>query len=252
MAIAIITGASSGMGEDFCRLLDAKGLDSLWLVARRKENLESIASSLKTPCSVFPVDLSDRSQTEAFIEHIRESSPDIRYLVNCAGFGKFGMTWELSPELTRSMIDLNVNALVSLTCACIPFMKSGSHIIELCSLSAYIGLYDLNVYASSKAFVRHFCTGLREELRDKGISVTEVSPGWVKTDFLEITMTENKVPSKVFRGAVSKEDVVSKALRDADKGKRRSVCGFTNRVIVFVSAFCPNFGPMIWKGQFKS
>jgi len=251
MSIAIVTGASSGMGEEFCKALDSKGLDNLWLVARRKENLEAIASKLKTPCSIFPVDLTDRQQIDGFIDQINTSQPDIRYLVNCAGFGKFGKTWELSPDLTRSMIDLNVNALVSLTSACIPYMKRGSHIIELCSASAYVALYDLNVYASTKAFVRHFCNGLRGELKDRGISVTEVSPGWVKTDFIDITMTEQKVPEKIFKGAVTKEDVVAQAMDAADKGKKRSVCGFGNKMIVRIADHCPNLAANIWKGQFK-
>ena len=148
------------------------------------------------------------------------------------------------------MIDVNVTALVSITDACIPFMVKGGHIIELCSASAYISMFNLNVYASTKSFVSHFCNGLRNELLEKHISVTEVSPGWVQTEFIDISVSENKVPQKVFNGAVSKEDVVDHALKAADKGKRRSVCGMRNKLIVSISTHFPNFAAKMWMRQF--
>ena len=104
--VAIITGASSGMGAEFCRRLDAYNLDSIWLIARRKDKLDEVASSLKTPTKIITTDLTDPSQIASVKEIIDSEKPDIGYLVNCAGFGKFGMTWELSPELTKSMIDI--------------------------------------------------------------------------------------------------------------------------------------------------
>ena len=248
--IAIVTGASSGMGAEFCRRLDAYNLDSIWLIARRKDKLDEVASSLNTSSRVFDLDLTDRSHIDKLRQVVESESPDIQYLVNCAGFGKFGMTWELPPDVTRSMIDLNVTALVEVTSICVPHMKVGSHIIELDSLSAYVPLYDLNVYASTKAFVRHFCTGLRTELKDRGISVTEVSPGWVRTDFIDISITESEVPKKVFNSTVSKEDVVDAALKAADKGKRRSVCGFSSKCVTIIGPLLHNFGARVWRGQF--
>ena len=251
MPLAIITGASSGIGEEFARRLDSYDLDCIWLVARRTDRLENLASQLKTPCRIFSVDLIDRKQLDSFISTIQSESPSISYLVNCAGFGKFGMTWELPLETTRGMIDLNVTALVSITSACVPFMAEGGHIIELDSLSAYIGMYDLNVYASTKAFVKHFCTGLRKELEPRKISVTEVSPGWVRTDFIDITLTESKVPERVFKDTVTKEDVVDQALKAADKGKARSICGWKNRGSAILATHFPNFGAKVWRGYFR-
>ena len=251
MSIAIITGASSGIGEEFARRIDSYGLESIWIIARRKDRLEGLASQLKTPTRIFSIDLTDRSQLNSFISVIDEEKPPIQYLINCAGFGKFGMTWELSQETTRSMIDLNVTALVSVTSACVPYMQDGGHIIELDSLSAYIPMYDLNVYASTKAFVKHFCTGLRKELEPRKISVTEVSPGWVRTDFIDISVSENKVPQRVFRSTVSKEDVVDKALKAAVRGKARSICGFKNRATASLATHFPNVGANTWKGFFR-
>ena len=248
--IAIVTGASSGMGEEFCRRLDSKGLDSIWLVARRRELMESIAETLHTSTRIFAMDLTDRSCIDSLIDTIEKEGPNIRYLVNCAGFGKFGMTWELPRETTRSMIDLNVCATVDITNGCIPFMEKGGHIIELDSASAYISMYYLNIYASTKAFVRHYCNALRLELKDRGISVTEVSPGWVKTEFINITISENDVPPKVFNGTVKKEDVVEKAMIAADKGKKRSVCGIRNKLIVSIAYHFPGLASRLWKGFF--
>ncbi len=250
MAIAIITGASSGMGEEFCRSLDLLGLDCIWLVARRHDRLADVATSLKTPARIFSIDLTDRDQIDSFSKQIINESPIIEYLVNCAGFGKFGMTWDIPLEVTRSMIDLNVTSLVTLTNVCVPFMKDGGHIIELCSASAYIALYDLNVYASSKAFVRHYCNGLRAELKSRNISVTEVSPGWVRTDFIDVAVDKEDVPKRVFKGSVKKENVVKDAMRCAQKGKRRSVCGFRNKAIVALSTHFPNFAASFWRRQF--
>ena len=251
MSVAIVTGASSGMGAEFCRRLDALNLDSIWLIARRKDLLDDIAASLKTSTRVISADLTDRAELDSIRALIDAEKPEINFLVNCAGFGKFGMTWELPKEQTRAMIDLNVIALVEMTNICIPYMKRGSHIIELCSESAYLPLYDLNVYASTKAFVRHFCNALRIELKDRGITVTEVSPGWVRTDFIDITLTESDVPKKVFNNTVSKEEVVEAALKAAIKGKKRSVCGFTNKLIVFMCTHFPGIGERVWKGQFN-
>ena len=201
MSIAIVTGASSGIGAEFCRRLDEKGLDCIWMIARRTELLQNISSTLDTPTRIFSVDLSDRESLSSFNSLIEKEGPSISYLVNCAGLGKFGKTWEISDESTLSMIDLNITALVEITRTCIPFMKKGGHIIEFCSESAYIPLYELNVYASTKAFVRHFCGGLRHELKDREVSVTEVSPGWVQTDFIEKSMSENNAPKKIGRAS---------------------------------------------------
>jgi hypothetical protein len=185
-----------------------------------------------------------------FNKVLSDEKPGIKYLINCAGFGKFGMTWELPKDVTRSMIDLNVVALVDITDSCIPYIVEGGHIIELCSAASYIPMYDLNVYASTKAFVRHYCNGLRIELRPRMISVTEVSPGWVCTEFIDVTRTENPVPDRLFKSTVSKEDVVDKALAAAKKGKKRSVCGFKNRCIVAIAAHFPNFAARFWANQF--
>ena len=251
MKIAIVTGASSGMGEEFCRHLDSRSLDSIWVIARRADRLQSLADNLSTDCRVIPMDLTSIGALEELRGIIDSVNPDIRYLVNCAGFGKFGYSWEIPPEQTRSMIDLNVKALVDITSMCIPHMSNGSRIIQLCSASAYISLYKLNVYASTKAFVRSYCGGLRHEVENLRITVTEVSPGWVDTDFIGISKESDSVPDKVFSHILSKEQVVSKAMADAEKGKRRSVSGAFYRFQVAISTHFPEMASKVWKGYFN-
>lgn len=244
MRAAIVTGASSGIGEEFCRALDGMGLDSIWAVARRADRLETLAGKLDTPCLVITADLSTAEGVDSLLRIIDSESPDIAYLVNCAGFGRFGKTSEMDREDIRGMISLNCTALSVITSRCIRHMSPGAHIVEVCSASAYLPLRDLNVYSATKAYVRSFCNGLRRELEGSGISILEVSPGWVRTDFIDESMGSESVPAKVFKHTVSKEDVVRQAM--SDLGRKRSVCGGYNRLQVFVCTHLPRLATVLW------
>lgn len=246
MRVAIVTGASSGIGAEFCRALDDKGLDQLWLVARRADRLEKISETLSTPCRIIQADLTTDDGIKTVTDEIVRENPDIRYLVNSAGFGRFGDTWEIGSDDTSGMISVNVTALVEITRSSIPFMKNGSSIVQVCSASAYLPLPELNVYSASKAFVKRFCDALRIELRGKGISILEVSPGWVKTDFIQVSVSNRKVPDRVFKHTVTKEQVVSQAMSDLSNGRKRSVCGTYNRLQVFVCSHMPSIAMRIW------
>lgn len=251
MRVAIVTGASSGMGEEFCKQLDRKGLDSIWIIARRADRLEALSNNLSTDCRIISADLTDRSELDRIRTELESAAPDVRYLINCAGFGKFGNSWDIPIEDSRAMIDLNITALVEMSNMCVPFMSDGSRIIELCSASAYQSLYKLNVYASTKAFVKSYCGGLRKEVERKGITVTEVSPGWVDTDFIRISKTTDAVPDKVFKHLLSKEDVVSKAMIDAEKGKKKSVSGSFYRFQIFLATHLSNMVSHVWRSYFN-
>lgn len=249
MSIAVVTGASSGMGAVFCHSLDAEGLDSVWIVARSAGKLEALSDELATPCRIITADLSTSSGVDSLLSILDSEKPDIRYLVNCAGAGRFGNSWEIPVKETRSMIGLNISALVDITNHCVPYMKKGSSIIEVCSASAYLPLKELNVYAASKAFVHAYTEGLRLEVKSLGIRVLEVSPGWVETDFIQKTMETTKVPSKVFKHTVTKEQVVTQAMADLSAGKKRSICGPYNRFQVFCCVHFPWLASRIWNGS---
>ena len=244
--IGIVTGASSGIGAEFCRALDSKGLECIWLIARRADRLEELSESLATPCRVITADLSTSEGIGKVTHAVEDERPVISFLINCAGFGRFGKTWEVSSEDTSSMVSVNITALVEITRACIPFMRSGSSVIEVCSASAYMPLPELNVYSATKAFVRNFCDALRIELKGTGISVLEVSPGWVETDFIQLSVSGERVPERVFKHTVTKEDVVEQAMDALRKGRRRSVCGGYNKLQVFVCRHLPSIAVRVW------
>lgn len=249
MRVAIVTGASSGIGEEFCRALDDKGLDSIWAVARRSDRLEELAGRLSTPCLAIAADLSTDEGVDRLLDLVESEKPEIGYLVNCAGFGRFGDTAGMAREDIRGMLSLNCTALSVITSACIPHMGRGSHIIEVCSASAYLPLRELNVYSATKAYVRSFCNGLRRELTGSGISVLEVSPGWVRTDFIEISERNQSVPAAVFKHTVTREQVVGQAM--SDLGKKRSVCGGYNRLQVFVCTHLPRLATIVWERSLR-
>lgn len=251
MSIAIVTGASSGLGAEFCRRLDSLGLDCIWLVARRADRLEAVASGLKTPSITISADLSTEEGLSLIRDRLSESGPEIMYLFNCAGFGRFGTTWGIDAEQTRSMIDLNITSLVEISSMCIPFMKGGSTIVEICSASAYLSLYRLNVYASTKAFVRSFCKGLRYELSAAGINVLEVSPGWIDTDFISLSTSGSEVPPKVFKHLLTVDQVVDRTMRDLGKGRRRSIPGLYYRFQIALCSHFPGIAERVWLGYFR-
>ena len=251
MRIAIVTGASSGIGEEFCHALDSEGLDSIWMIARRADRMEALSESLQTPCRIIEADLSESSGVDRLRQLIESDRPEILFVVNSAGFGRFGDSWNIPSDVSRDMISLNCSALVDVTCMCIPYMPARSSIIEVCSASAYLPLRSLNVYSATKAFVRSFCNGLRRELDGKGIRVLEVSPGWVSTDFIPGS-GGYAVPSGVFRHTVTREEVVAQAMRDLANDRKRSLCGRYDRMQVWMCTHFPSLATIIWERSLGS
>ena len=165
MDIAIITGASSGMGRQF--VLQAAAMehyDEIWVIARREERLEELAQMTKTPLRILALDLKESDSLSQIKKMLEERKPLVRLLVNAAGFGKFGPTAGLSDEEVSDMVQLNVYALAVLTKAVLPYMKSGGRIIQMASVAAFQPLPDMNIYAASKAFVLSFSRALGREL----------------------------------------------------------------------------------------
>lgn len=182
--IAVVTGASSGLGLEFARQIDARGeVDEIWLVARNEQKLDEVVKQLHTPSIAVPADLSNPTHVAAVAQKVAEDHLTVRYLVNAAGFGRFGAWHDISEEDAEGMIDLDCRGLVSMTRACLPSMERGSHIIEVASAAAFVPLPYMNVYAACKAFVLRYTRALRWELRGTGITVTALCPAWVKTGF---------------------------------------------------------------------
>lgn len=217
MKIAIVTGASSGLGRAFVRRLDALGgLDEIWGVARRAGRMEELAGELRTPLRAIPLDLTEPESAERLQDLLEREAPDVRVLVNAAGFGKFGTYADMTLSETRDMIDLNCRAAVALTAVAIPYMRRGARILEICSSASFQPLPGLNVYAAGKAFLLHYSRGLRWEVAPRGIRVTAVCPGWIKTEFMAVARdTKNGKTVRHFPFALRPETVARRALRDS-------------------------------------
>jgi len=191
MKTAIITGASSGLGAEFVRLLTAAfpEIESLWLIARRRERLEQLAAeyggSLKD-VRVLPLDLCDESSFKVLRFELETHKPDICLLVNNAGCGYLGNVGELDTDKQTRMTKLNVTAMTAVTSLALPYMSRGGRIINVSSIASFCPNARMTVYSSTKAYVSSFTRGLSEEQRRRGVHVTAVCPGPMDTEFLEV------------------------------------------------------------------
>lgn len=226
--IAIVTGASSGMGREFVRQLPYfyHNLDEIWIIARREEKLAALAHGSAVPCRIFAGDLC-KGEIYQKLEHaLKEETPDIRMLVNAAGFGKVGVVKKIAhrePSAQTAMIDLNCRALTRMTLICLPYLRLGSRVVNLASAAAFCPQPSFAVYAATKSYVLSFSRALGAELKRTGIYVTAVCPGPVATEFFDVS---GKLPNKWKDAVMAKPDrVVKKALLDVRKKKEISVYG---------------------------
>lgn len=181
MRIAIITGASSGVGARFARELDKReDIEEFWLIARRKERLSKLCGELATPSLILPYDLCDLTSFDEIGAFLEAEKPEVGILVNSSGSCHIGDYESISISDEASMIDLNCRALVLMTKLALPYMKRGGRIIEIGSTAGFQPFPYLNVYAASKAFVYRYSRALNFELRKSGIKVTVVCPYWIK------------------------------------------------------------------------
>lgn len=237
MKIAVVTGASSGMGKEFAYQIDRKygKLDEIWLIARRKERLMELEKELHMPARVFAMDMTDDSDMEAFADCLKENNPDIKLLVNCAGYGKIGRFDEIDIYEQTGMIDLNCKALTLFTGICLPYVSTHSRIINAASAAAFSPQPGFNVYAATKAYVLSFSRALNAELRSRKVTVTAICPGPVDTEFFDIAGSKGMKlkcsdPAKV----------VTKAIKDAALGNEISVYGVTMKVAEAAAKILPH------------
>lgn len=254
MNIAVVTGASSGMGREFVRQIDSMGFDEIWGIALEENLLDEVKKECKTKFRCFALDLTQSTSIKKYQTALEEEKPNVQWLMNCSGFGKFGRYDEIPLAATLNMIDLNCRALVEMTETTLPFMTEGARIVEIASLAAFQPTPYLNVYAASKAFVLSYARALNVELKSRKISVTCMCPFWTKTAFFkraEDTNAKNKVVTK-YVAMYDPKDVVKKAIKDATKRKELSICGFISRSQVrFVKMLHPKLIMKIWVKQQK-
>ena len=189
MKTAIVTGASTGLGREFVRqLADVfPEVECYWLIARRADRLEELAKSLPDKqVECLSMDLCDTMSFMALQEKLSAQQPEVVLLVNNAGCGYLGNIGEVDTASQTRMIDLNLRALTAVTNITVPFMAPGGCILNVSSIASFCPNPRMTVYSSSKAYVSSFTVGLAEELKPKGITVTAVCPGPMKTEFLDV------------------------------------------------------------------
>ena len=251
--IAVITGASSGMGREFVKALDRQQkFDEIWVIARRRDRLEALASEVNAPIRPLALDLSKQGDIGVYADLLSHEKPHVSVLVNAAGFGKFKAFAELSLDEQLAMIDLNDKALVAMTYHTLPYMTEGDCIYQLGSLSSFQPVPYINVYGASKAFVLSFSRALNVELKKqkRGIKVMAVCPGWVRTDFFERAVVDDTIT--YYNKYFTPQEVVERALKDMKRGRDVSVCGASIRAQVTLTKLLPHGIVMeIWCKQQK-
>nr|WP_246387013.1 SDR family NAD(P)-dependent oxidoreductase [Litorivivens lipolytica] len=233
----MVTGASSGLGAEFCRQL-APRCRKMILVGRRRELLDEVAASLQAQgleTVVIAEDLTTELGVTEVVEKIRQQGP-VTILVNNAGFGTYGSFVETDFDLQQKMVDLHISTTLRLTRAVIPFMKEagGGAIINLSSLGAFFHMKDCAVYGASKLFLNSFSESLQQEVASDNIRLQALCPGFTHTDFHgrdEFTgFDKSATPESMW---MSVDAVVSESLQALDDGGPVVfVAGENNRALV--------------------
>lgn len=235
--VALVTGASAGLGVDFARQLSKRG-HRLVLAARRRERLDQLAAELGNARAVA-IDLSETNAAAKLMADIEANGEAVDLLVNNAGFGLIGKFAELDPKRLRQMIDLNVGTLTDLCRAVVPEMiarKSGG-IINVASTAAFQPGPKMAVYFATKAFVLSLTEALHEELKPHGIHVTCLCPGPTRTEFGDVAgFGGNRMFDKV---AMDSPAVVSAGLNGLDKNRAVVVPGILNKLGAASTRFAP-------------
>lgn len=231
MSLAIITGASSGMGREFAKQMHEKyGVSEFWFIARRRENMEALRDELGVSARIITADLSTPEGLEAVRTALNEEKPEVDYLVNAAGFGTFGAFDELDESVIAGMIDLNVKASVLITHMVVPFMKRGGRIVTLGSGSCFTPLPYFNAYSSGKVFILHYTKSLNFELKRYGIRATCFCPGWVETEFLPKSLASGNPHPKRMSPLLRCDKVVATCLKAVKRGKTMCVTGLYTKL----------------------
>jgi short-subunit dehydrogenase len=237
-ARALVTGASSGIGEAYARTLAGRGT-ALVLVARREDRLEALAKELDVDAQVLAADLADPDDLRRAEARVAATADPVDLLVNNAGFGTTGPFATLDVAREEEEIRLNVLALVRLCRAALPGMVDRKHggIVNVSSLAAFQPDPGNATYGATKAFVLSFSEALAEELRKTGVRVQALCPGYTRTEFQTTAEYEtSRVPKAVWQRP---EQVVDASLAALDKNKVLCIPGPHNKVAAVGSGFLP-------------
>lgn len=238
MKIAVITGASSGMGREFVYAIDREfSLDEIWVIARREERLKEFEKECRAKVRPIALDLALGESYVAYQALLKEVKPEIQVLVNAAGCGLFGEFMRMDLNKQLDIIDLNTKGLTAITHISIPYMPQDSHLLNLASNSSWQPVPYINVYGSSKAYVMNFSRALGVELKSRKIHVMAVAPGWIKTEFFDHAVNDDTI--KYYDRFYTAKQVVDRAMKDLRKKKAVSIMGFPVRMQVRLVKLLP-------------
>ena len=235
--VALITGASAGLGVEFARQLSKRG-HRVVLAARRKDRLEALANELGNARAIA-IDLSKSGSAAKLLADLEAAGEQVEILVNNAGFGLIGRFAELNAKRERQMIDLNVGTLTDLCRELAPAMikrKSGG-ILNVASTAAFQPGPNMAVYFATKAYVLSFTEALHEELKPHGVHVSALCPGPTRTEFGEVAgFGGNGMFERV---AMESPEVVAAGLDGLDRNRAVVVPGLTNKIGALSTRFAP-------------
>jgi short-subunit dehydrogenase len=240
--VAIVTGASSGIGADIARELARRGHE-LVLIARSGENLTSMSAELGTETHVLPLDLTDRAARAGLLPELESRGLTPQILVNNAGFSTIGPVHRDDPEDQLDMVELDVVAVADLCCRLLPGMvdRGRGAVLNVASTAAFQPLPGMAGYAASKSFVLSYTRSLHAELKSTGVTVTALCPGPVHTGFADAAgfseeEADNLLPSAMY---VPPHEVAAAAVEGLDRGTLVVIPGLANRAGALLAHLTP-------------
>lgn len=243
MNIAVITGASSGLGIEYLKQIceNYPYIQQYWIIARRKERLEQIAKGYPDK-NIVPIalDLTEYESYKLFDEMLQKADANIKILVNNAGYGVLGDLRESDPFKQSGMVDLNCRALTAITAIALKYMEKGSFIVNVCSIASFCPNPRMSVYSSTKAYVKSFSRSVRFENRKNGINVLATCPGPMNTEFLDVAGIKGN--SKTFDTLPYSDPVkvAKNSLKMAEKGSAFYTPGIFYKVYRLLTKIIPH------------
>ena len=254
--VIVVSGASSGMGKEFLlQILEKeKDIDEVWAIARREDRLKELKKEVSDKIIPLKLDLTNEEDLLKYKNKLEKEKPNIIILANCAGFGIFDHSENISTPLKLNMIDLNVKAPVSMIDYSLPYMKEGSKIMNICSCAGFQPIPYINDYAATKSYLLSYSRALNKELKYRKIHVLAVTPFWTKTEFFDRAIDEDKKKVVIkYVAMYNPKDVMTLAIKDLYNNKKDiSIYGGMNKFQRILTKILPHSLVMkVWINQQK-
>lgn len=239
--IALITGASSGLGYEFAKQLDSDHrIDEIWLCARREQRLIALSNELNHKTRVLDGDVTDYDWQTKLSLLLNSKNIRIHTLINSAGIGKKGSVEEIGLENNSYMVELNCKALTRICSICLPFMMENSRILNVSSTASFLPQPQFAVYAATKAYILSYSRALNKELKNEKITVTTVCPNPMDTEFFCHTGKPQQISRLKKIGIEDVKKVAIKALKKSDKNSDISLQSCISHFIRLISRILPH------------